>query len=195
MKIFFYAPILFAVLSLSACSSSRVILLDNGKAQNAVVVTTKQGQQVLDKKNTYLDISATGSSAVKPISPQQVQQTYGTLLAAAPKAPISFLLYFETDSTSLTAASQRQLPTISSAIKERIPCDINVIGHADRTGTKAYNIDLSLRRARQIRDWLYTQKLDISTIIVESYGEEDPLVPTADGIPEPRNRRVEILIR
>ncbi len=87
------------------------------------------------------------------------------------------------------------LPKIEQAINDRIPCDVNIIGHADSTGSKEYNINLSLKRARQVRQWLYNLDLNISTIIVESYGEEDPLIPTADGVPEPRNRRVEILVR
>jgi outer membrane protein OmpA-like peptidoglycan-associated protein len=38
-------------------------------------------------------------------------------------------------------------------------------------------------------------EIDIENIVVESYGEEDPIIPTADGVAEPRNRRVELLIR
>ena len=54
---------------------------------------------------------------------------------------------------------------------------------------------LSLRRAKVLYDWLVSRQLEIVEIIVESYGEEDPLIPTEDGVAEPKNRRVEVLIR
>lgn len=185
------------LLSLSACSSSRVVLLENGKDANAIVVSTKAGELVLDQANTYTDLSSSASkkAEIKSISAAELQQSYGSLISEAPKAPINFLLYFEPNAAALTSVSKKQLPEIRQAIIDRTPCDVNIIGHADSTGSKEYNIKLSLKRARQVRKWLDKQDLDISNIIVESYGEEDPLIPTADGVPEPRNRRVEILIR
>jgi outer membrane protein OmpA-like peptidoglycan-associated protein len=117
------------------------------------------------------------------------------LISAAPKPPEHILLYFDPGATTLTAASRLRLPEVEAAINERIPCDVNIIGHADRAGSKEYNIDLSLRRARTLYDWLAGRQLDIANIVVESYGEEDPLIPTEDGVAEPKNRRVEILIR
>jgi outer membrane protein OmpA-like peptidoglycan-associated protein len=98
-------------------------------------------------------------------------------------------------STTLVKKSQSLFSEIKLAIKERTPCDINIIGHADRSGSKKYNIELSLRRAEQVHDWLVKGEIDIENIVVESYGEEDPIIPTADGVAEPRNRRVELLIR
>lgn len=182
--------------TLCACSSSRVILLENSKDNNSLIVSTKAGELILDEENTYTEMSKTAApSAAKSISKEELSQDYGKLIAAAPKPPIKILLYFEPGSTNLTASAQAQLPNVVTAIQERIPCDINIIGHADRTGSKEYNIELSLKRAREIHHWLLEQDLDVSNIFVESYGEEDPLIPTADNVPELRNRRVEILIR
>jgi len=188
--------ILLSTLSLCACSSSRVILLENSKSHNAIVVTTKSGELTLDQANTYTDISALSAPAkVKVISTEELNKTYGEFIAAAPKAPINFLLYFEPNGTILTSKSKKLFPEIRKAIQARVPCDVNIIGHADRTGSKQYNIDLSLKRAKRVERWIKEQHLDISRIIVESYGEEDPLIPTKDGVSEPRNRRVELLIR
>jgi outer membrane protein OmpA-like peptidoglycan-associated protein len=191
---FRFFTILLLVL-LSACSSSRVILLDNGKQQNAIVIKTDAGETILDKTNSYADISKTCVSEIKPLSLTELQKSYGELIADAPKPPIEIQLYFKLGGTSLTAASKKQRGQVIQAITERTPCDVNIIGHTDSTGTKQYNIDLSLQRAQSIKGWILSQNLDIKNIYVESYGEEDPLIPTADGVPEPRNRRVEILIR
>lgn len=195
MKQLYILLILLIGLSLSACSTSRVVLLDNGKDANAIIVKTKGGKVVLDEVNTYADLSSSAPAEIKALSSEEIEQTYGKLIAAAPKAPIHFLLYFEPNAINLNVSSKMLLPKIEKAIRDRIPCDVNIIGHADSTGSREYNINLSLKRARQVRQWLYNLDLNISTIIVESYGEEDPLIPTADGVPEPRNRRVEILVR
>lgn len=195
MKKCLLCSLLLMLVTLCACSGSRVVLLDSGKAQNAIVVHTEAGETVLDRVNSYADISSTRALNVKVISEEELQQEYGELIALAPKKPVEFLLYFEPGGTVLTTSSQKQLTGIAQAIVDRAPCEVNIIGHADSTGSKEYNINLSLKRARQIRRWLHTQELDILNIYVESYGEEDPLIPTADGVPEPRNRRVEILVR
>jgi outer membrane protein OmpA-like peptidoglycan-associated protein len=191
-----HLSLLFLLLSfLSACSSSRVVLLDNGKQQNAIIIKTKASETVLDKANSYAKVSAFGTSNIKPISSTELQQEYGDLIAIAPKPPIHFLLYFTPDQTTLTTASRQTLPQIEQAIRDRMPCEINIIGHADSPGSKQYNVDLSLKRARFVQQWIASRELDIINTYVESYGEEDPLIPTPDGVSEPRNRRVEILIR
>lgn len=198
MKTFFYFIVLAIAVNLAGCcSSSRVILLESTKGDSAIVVKTLEGELVLDKSNTYTELSsATAKPAVaKEISLQELEAKYGSLIAAAPKTPISFLFYFEPGSISLTETAKKQFPEIENAIRERVPCDVNIIGHSDRMGSKSYNIDLSLRRARRVHAWLVKLNLDISNIVVESYGEEDPLVQTADGVAAPRNRRVEILVR
>lgn len=196
MKNLFFLHLLLLSLLICSCSTSRVILLENNKANNAIVITTESGELVLDETNTYADISSTSApAAIKKITPEELQQTYGALIASAPKPPINFLIYFEPGTAEVTTKSKQLFPEVKKAIKERLPCEVNIIGHADRTGSKKYNIDLSLKRAKRIQQWLSDQKLDISHISVESYGEEDPLIPTDDGVAEPRNRRVEILIR
>lgn len=95
----------------------------------------------------------------------------------------------------LTEESEKLFTLIEQSIKERTPCDVNIIGHADRAGSTHYNITLSLNRAKSVHTWFSKQSLDIRAITVESYGEEDPIIPTKDGVSEPKNRRVEILIR
>ena len=189
--------VLLIFVGLVGCSSSRVVLLDAGKTQNAVVIKTEQGELVLDQPNTFTELSSANAkpSAVKEISQQELQTKYGQLIASAPKPPLFFLLYFEPDATIFSNASEQLFADIEAAIRERIPCDVNIIGHADRTGSKDYNIALSLQRAKAVQSWLLGRNLQIEKIVVESYGEEDPLIPTPDGVAEPRNRRVEILIR
>lgn len=189
--------ILVISVSLAGCSSSRVVLLDIDKKQNSIVYTTKDATVVLEEPNTYIELSTFREkpSAIKKITPQEIQNRYGKLISFAPKPPEVFLLYFESGPVTLTETSTELLPEVEKTIKERIPCDVNIIGHADRVGSKDSNIKLSLERANFVKDWLLGRALHIEKIAVESYGEEDPLIPTPDGVSEPRNRRVEIMIR
>lgn len=87
------------------------------------------------------------------------------------------------------------LPKISQSAKERDPSEISIIGHTDTQGDAAYNTRLSLARAREAATILTGYDTGLKNISVQGFGEYDLLVPTADNVPEPRNRRVEIMIR
>ncbi len=70
---------------------------------------------------------------------------------------------------------------------------IAVTGHADRSGADAYNMALSQRRANAVRDALVRAGVPANRITTTARGESQPLVPTADGVREPQNRRAEIV--
>jgi outer membrane protein OmpA-like peptidoglycan-associated protein len=72
---------------------------------------------------------------------------------------------------------------------------IEVAGHADRSGTPQYNQRLSERRAQAVATELERQGVPRSAMVIQAFGESRPLVPTADGVREPQNRRVEIVLR
>ena len=72
---------------------------------------------------------------------------------------------------------------------------IEVAGHADRSGTPQYNQRLSERRAQAVAAELVRQGVARTDIAITAFGESRPLVPTADGVREPQNRRVEIVLR
>ena len=68
-------------------------------------------------------------------------------------------------------------------------------GHADLTGSPAYNQRLSLRRANNVAAELVRQGVPQSAITIQAFGDTRPLVPTARGVREPQNRRVEIVLK
>ena len=69
------------------------------------------------------------------------------------------------------------------------------MGHTDLVGKEAYNAGLSSRRANYVRDLLVSSGIKPDTLFVSFYGKARPLVPTQDEFPEPRNRRVEVIVR
>jgi outer membrane protein OmpA-like peptidoglycan-associated protein len=84
---------------------------------------------------------------------------------------------------------------ILAAAEERLATDISVVGHADRAGEEDYNMKLSTDRARVVAARLVDMGIGDAILHITSHGENDPLVPTEDGVPEPRNRRVEVVVR
>ena len=124
-----------------------------------------------------------------------ISEIFHEALMAEPEEPITFILYFQTDTTELSPESQQQLPQILSIIKNRTAPDIGVIGHTDRTASDEYNHELSMQRAERIRDAIVTGGIDPPLIEVTGHGEHNPLIQTADEVSEPLNRRVEIIVR
>jgi len=109
-------------------------------------------------------------------------------------APETFIIHFAFDSTELTAVNDAVLDNAMQAAKKMGAEDLAVTGHADRAGPEEYNLDLSLRRAGAVLDALAARGADPANISLAGRGEAEPVVPTADGVPEPANRRVEIIV-
>jgi outer membrane protein OmpA-like peptidoglycan-associated protein len=72
---------------------------------------------------------------------------------------------------------------------------IEVNGYTDRSGSDQYNQGLSVRRANAVAAELLRRGVPRNEIATRGFGESNPLVPTADGVREPQNRRVEIILK
>ena len=132
---------------------------------------------------------------VTVMSQAEVRRLFGDALSALPPAPQHFILFFRFESDELTEESRALLPQVLQAIKNRPVPEIAVVGHTDTMGTAGSNIELGLRRANAIRSVLIDAGVDAALIEATSHGEADLLVKTADEVPEPRNRRVDITVR
>ena len=110
-------------------------------------------------------------------------------------APLVYILYFQTGSAELHPRSRGNLTATITAAKGTANVDISVVGHADATGSDAYNSALSLRRAQSVRDALIAEGVPSDVIEIAYHGANNPLIPTPRGVPELRNRRVEVTIR
>ena len=126
---------------------------------------------------------------------EDVEQRHGQLLAAAPEAEAQFTLLFDTGGTHITPESEAELERLLSLAQERPGADILIIGHTDRVGSDALNDELSLSRSRFVREMLIQRGFDARRIEAAGRGSRDPVVPTAAGVAEPRNRRTEVLVR
>jgi len=111
-----------------------------------------------------------------------------------PMAPETFVVFFAFDSTELTAESNTMLDAAMAIAKKMGAKDLAVTGHADRAGPEEYNLELSLRRASAVLDALAARGANPDAVSLAGRGEAEPAVATEDGVPEPANRRVEIIV-
>lgn len=104
------------------------------------------------------------------------------------------MVYFEWDRSNLTDQAEQ---VIRQAVRQAEECgvaSVNIAGHADRSGPASYNVGLSERRARTVRDELVRLGVPASSLSLEAFGESRPAVQTPDGVREPLNRRSEVTI-
>jgi len=115
--------------------------------------------------------------------------------AAAPAPARTYLVFFDWDRADLTDRARQIIGEAATNSRRVQVTRIEVSGHADRSGTPQYNQRLSLRRAETVAAELTRLGVAREQIVVQAFGESRPLVPTADGVREPQNRRVEIVLR
>ena len=173
-----------------------VLLIDEDQGIGRAVVSNAHGQTELQV--AFASTSATPTKAPTPVaimSEAEVQRIFGEALSALPPLTQQFAVFFRFESEELTTESRAQLPNILQAVKDHAAREVVVIGHTDSTGASSRNYTLGLSRARVVRNILVSIGLESAIIQVISHGEADQLVPTADETIEPRNRRVEIMVR
>ena len=110
-------------------------------------------------------------------------------------SPPSFMVFFDWDRSNLSQQALTTIQQAANAFKAKGSARITATGHTDTSGPEAYNMALSLRRANAVKDALVREGVPAQAIAVIGRGEQSLLVPTADGVREPQNRRVEIVIQ
>lgn len=173
-----------------------LLLPDADGTTGRAVVSNPSGSIDLDATREYTQVSSAGAPAAPAVmSEEEVRRQFAALLATLPPAAEHFTLNFRFESDELTDESRALFGRILDVVRKRPAPEVAVIGHTDTTGTPASNYDLGLKRAMMVRGLLLAEGLAEALVVVRSHGEGDLLVPTADDVLEPRNRRVEITIR
>jgi outer membrane protein OmpA-like peptidoglycan-associated protein len=174
-----------------------VVLLPGPDGTVGALTVTHEGQQrTLDAPYATARVQQQGTlEDGGRLTAAEVQRRFQPALSAQPPRPVKFVLYFLDNSDEFTPASRLEIPKISAAIAGRPAPEIVVVGHTDRVGSLTYNDALSLRRAERVRNGFGQLGIPREQISVAGRGEREPLVPTQDEVAEPRNRRVEIIVR
>ena len=178
-------------------SSSTVVLLNNGKVHNAVIVSTNKGSGKLDSVGNYLSLKDKESapSEVKVMPKEEIARRFSKALAASPKKALKFIVYFKPRSKALEEESKSVLTDAIEAMKKRSPCRVDIIGHTDTSGSSELNLRVSLKRAKLIEAILKEKGVKVVSLTSKGYGEEDLQVQTADNVSEAKNRNVEIFVK
>lgn len=188
------------LLAMGACAGPKatiVLLPQEDGSSGAVEISNAAGTQVADSPNQAIRVTGKDVTPNPPtiISETEISKEWGSVLRVSPLNPKTFYMYFQFGTDKLTLESQEQFPRIFQELKRYPAAELSIVGHTDRAGAAALNAALSLKRAQTTLRLLMEAGLEHSRTEVESHGENNPLIPTADGVAEPRNRRVEVTIR
>jgi OOP family OmpA-OmpF porin len=115
--------------------------------------------------------------------------------APAPAPARTYLVFFDWDKYNLTDRAIQIIGEAAANVAKVQVTRIEVNGYTDLSGTAEYNQKLSVRRANAVAAQLIKDGVPKNEIVAQGFGESNPLVPTTQGVREPQNRRVEIILK
>ena len=185
------------IISGCAQKEAKIILLpEEGGKVGKIELTDKSGKSyTVDKAWETVELTKDGKAKSEITTEQAVIAQFGQTLSALPTPPATFMIFFKSDSAEILGASLKELEGMLGQIKERKPNQIICAGHSDSLGEKSYNKSLSLKRAEAVQKYLIKHGIDKNIIEISYYGDANPLVKTAPGASNAKNRRVEIIAR
>lgn len=187
---------LMALLSGCAGQTERYVLLPqpDGSASSIVIKSAKAETPLT---TPYAAVESQGGKPgnLETLTAAQVQARYAAVMNSLPQRPRTYELQFELGSDRLTAVSRKFLEQAIVDIRQFPAAEFVLTGHADDIGSDASNQTLSVRRAQLIERELKNAGIDPLSIEVVGKGAREPHYPSRKGVPEPRNRFVEIKLR
>jgi len=109
--------------------------------------------------------------------------------------PNTFIVFFDWGKPDIRGDDAAVLDQVAAAWREKSGARLLLSGHTDRSGGTTFNRRAGLKRAVEVRNQLAARGVSPGAMLIVSHGEEQPLVPTEDGVREVQNRRVEIRLR
>ncbi len=194
-----FLVLLLAALWLAGCATSKttvVLLPDQDNRVGEVEISNEDGTRSINQPGYA--VTVTSGKAPQPaveMPESKINSIFSEALAVEPPPPARYILYFFWDSIDLKPDSRATIKEIITEIEKRASSDIEVIGHTDRSGADEFNMQLSRNRAEKVRALLVAANIVPEAIRVAFHGEGNPLIHTADNVPEPLNRRVEVIVR
>ena len=188
--------LVFALLSCAEKGMLIVLLPDSEGKTGRIVVSNRGGSQLLTEpyQATTLRSFDNPPSSTFRLDQERMHADFEEALAALPEPYLRFMLFFKSGTTIFTEESKQLLAGMLPAAFQK-PTEVSIVGHADRVDTRKKNSRLALSRALRVKKVLVSIGVDPGIVKIVSCGEDFPLIPTADEIDEPRNRRVEVVVR
>ncbi len=164
----------------------------NGGVNSPTGAPVSRGRFEVDQANKHSAFLGLRYALYTPPAPAPMAPAPAQAPAAAAR---TYLVFFDWDRADLTDRARQIVGEAAQNARRVSSTRIEVAGHADRSGTPQYNQRLSQRRAEAVAAELARQGISRNEMSIQAFGESRPLVPTADGVREPQNRRVEIVLR
>jgi len=179
------------------CPVKNIIALVAGAKKNtAIIVSTKKAKVLVDTVDSIVAIESADKAPTPPVvvDKKDIEKFFGEIAVNDDDMQASkYLFYFE--GVKVLDEPKNKLKEMLDLLRnsKTLPY-VKIIGHTDKKGTDAYNKALGLKRARIIRNIIVNEQIPVLKIDVESYGEANPIIKTADDVPQKLNRRVEVFI-
>jgi outer membrane protein OmpA-like peptidoglycan-associated protein len=178
----------------AGCGAQCVIVASE-RGSNAVAPVNKNHPDNRDntKGDTHmLKKFLIASAAGLLLAACQQQPQMASPPPAAP-LPQAYTVYFDTGQSALSPEATATVAQAAAAFKQGGSA-VGVRGHTDTVGNPEFNLQLSRLRATAVRDALQRNGVPAASILTGAVGEQNLPVPTADNVPERRNRSVDIAI-
>lgn len=133
--------------------------------------------------------------AILALAPMAHAQTSGQVAQPQVQGGGQYVVNFGLDQSTLTEADRQVIAQAAEDYRRTGSARITVTGYTDTSGSASHNLELSQRRAEVVANELEANGVPATNIVTVGRGEENLLVATADGVREPRNRRVEIVVQ
>jgi outer membrane protein OmpA-like peptidoglycan-associated protein len=191
-------------LALAACSPTRpsepetlVVVVPSRHDGHVGAVVVNQGNQREVLNTAYAAARTHRARDVEraTVTADDVNRIFADASAALPARAASYILYFVLGTQELTDESRAKLGDVLNDVAGRVAAEVIVAGHTDRRGSDATNDALSLQRAERMANLVVRTGVNPEIVHAVGLGEREPMVPTPDGVEEPKNRRVEITVR
>ncbi len=103
-------------------------------------------------------------------------------------------IYFAPGSAELDPSSYPVLDEIVKLLKEHPTMIVEIQGHTDNTGSLAFNMKLSQKRAEAVKRYLVEHGIEEDRLIAKGYGPKKPIAPNDTPENRAKNRRVELVV-
>jgi len=195
-----YLLLLVCAFFIQGCSqggSSVIVLLpDTDGSMGKVEVKNAKGSVLIENKYEKVSLHKRQKPESAGIMPEkQINEIFAVALGTQPVSPSRFFLNFYWDSDKLIPEAFSIFKKIVKNIRKRKSPQIQIRGHADRSGADNVNYRLSKKRAKKVKTMLKKKGVSPESIAISFHGEDELLIQTPDDTPKLLNRRVEVIVR
>jgi outer membrane protein OmpA-like peptidoglycan-associated protein len=189
-----------AAFSLTACAGPSLLLLDDedGKASGGLAVIDEEcgNPEGAPIAGSFTRTKLKGCAPrVKGVGADGLTAYESGLISNLPPPPARFIMYFIPDTTDLAPGSEGMIDALARHFEARPGAELEITGYTDTVGKPDYNLDLSQKRADQIKAKLVELKFPADRITTIGRGETELREETPDETEKAANRRVEIIVR